>query len=47
MVLVDEAHSSNFPFNEELPVSAMELGAHFIDETKLCINVSELNLTGF
>lgn len=28
LVLVDEAHGAHFPFNEELPVSAMELGAH-------------------
>ncbi|MDK2564982.1 aminotransferase class I/II-fold pyridoxal phosphate-dependent enzyme [Romboutsia sedimentorum] len=28
LVLVDEAHGAHFPFNDELPVSAMELGAH-------------------
>lgn len=28
LVLVDEAHGAHFPFNEELPLSAMELGAH-------------------
>lgn len=28
LVLVDEAHGAHFSFNEELPTSAMELGAH-------------------
>lgn len=28
LVLVDEAHGAHFPFNNELPKSAMELGAH-------------------
>ncbi|WP_042275292.1 aminotransferase class I/II-fold pyridoxal phosphate-dependent enzyme [[Clostridium] dakarense] len=28
LVLIDEAHGAHFPFNEELPTSAMELGAH-------------------
>lgn len=28
LVLVDEAHGAHFPFNDELPVSAMEVGAH-------------------
>lgn len=28
LILVDEAHGAHFPFNDELPISAMELGAH-------------------
>ena len=34
LVLVDEAHGAHFPFNEELPVSAMELGASAVSMHK-------------